>query len=144
MSPLSILKTLPLFILLTLPTSTLSSPSPAPSPQDAPPAESVPPQTNDTTKVIAPTVKILAAELNSSRTDVGNAMIVESIMNLTITGLEPGNFPIPCIGNWTFNNATEKMTYAALACEDPAVEVGVNQVAEEHPGIEIALGVSVE
>ena len=65
-------------------------------------------------------------------------------MNITVTGTQPGNLPVKCFGEWMFDSVAEKLTYARLPSEDPSVEVGLNQVKEEHPGIEIAVGVFVQ
>lgn len=65
-------------------------------------------------------------------------------MNITVSGTQPGNVPVKCFGEWMFDSAVEKLTFAQLPCEDPNVEVGLNQVREEHPGIEIAVGVFVK
>ncbi|KAL9038772.1 MAG: hypothetical protein Q9180_002927 [Flavoplaca navasiana] len=153
MSPLSICKTLPLLILLTLPTAILSSPTPAPQDPCQPRGPPGPPgtprnppsgcsqQENTDTTEILPRYQILFALVNSSRVEIGNTTLTDSKMNITVSGTEPGNLPVKCFGEWTFDGATEKLTYAQLPCEDPGVEVGLNQVKEEHPGIEIAVGV---
>ncbi|KAL9628763.1 MAG: hypothetical protein Q9204_005679 [Flavoplaca sp. TL-2023a] len=97
----------------------------------------------DSTEIL-PQYQILFAQVNSSRVEIGNTTLTDSKMNITVSGTQPGNLPVKCFGEWMFDSAREKLTYAQLPCEDPSVEVGLNQVREEHPGIEVAVGVSVK
>ncbi|KAL8893595.1 MAG: hypothetical protein Q9192_005115 [Flavoplaca navasiana] len=148
------LKTLPLLILLTLPTSILSTPTPAPQdpcqprgppgppgtpgnptsgcPQQAPAAAAKPipnenpnisevlaeaPQSQpgtsqpdtETTEIL-PQYQILFAQVNSSRVEIGNITLSDSKMNITVSGTEPGNLPVKCFGEWTFDSVKEELT----------------------------------
>ncbi|CAL8577403.1 hypothetical protein XPA_003232 [Xanthoria parietina] len=94
MSPLSTITSLPLLFLLTLPLSVLSAP--APVPQN--------PATG--TDEILPQYKITFAQLNSSRTETGGTVGLDSILNITVSGVEPGNLPVNCLGEWFFPQGT--------------------------------------
>ncbi|KAI4101676.1 MAG: hypothetical protein LQ339_004910 [Xanthoria mediterranea] len=131
MSPLSTITTLPLLFLLTLPFSVLSAPAPAPQTPAA------------GTDEILPQYKITFAELNSSRTEMGGTVGLDSILNITVSGVERGNLPVNCLGEWFFPQGTP-LNYVELNCTDKNVLVNLNQVGGEHAGVQIAVGVSVE
>ena len=131
MSPLSTITSLPLLFLLTLPLSVFSAP--APVPQN--------PATG--TDEILPQYKITFAQLNSSRTETGGTVGLDSILKITVSGVEPGNLPVNCLGEWFFPQGTP-LNYVELKCTDENVLVNLNQVGGEHAGVQLAVGVFVK
>ncbi|KAI4225354.1 MAG: hypothetical protein L6R36_003979 [Xanthoria steineri] len=116
MSPLSTITAIPLLFLLTLPFSVLSAPAPAPQTPAA------------GTDEILPQYKITFAQLKSSRTEISSTVGLDSILNITVSGVERGT----------------PLNYVALNCTDKNVLVNLNQVGGEHAGVQLAVGVSVE
>ncbi|CAO1603143.1 hypothetical protein XANCAGTX0491_006735 [Xanthoria calcicola] len=131
MSPLSTIKALPLLFLLTLPLSVLSAPAPVP--------QAPAPSTDE----ILPQYKITFAQLNSARTEIGGTVGLNSILDITVSGVEPGNLPVNCHGEWFFPQGTP-LNYVKLTCTDKNVLVNLNQVGGEHDGVELAVGVFVK